>query len=214
LLKIIKKMFFKKEKILSDIEEIAQELKITREKKKLNLKDLSRQLNINIKYLEALESGNLEVLPSGIFDKTKRDTKQTEQEKKLYKNKQDIFSKQIIKGRNFLIFPKILKNIIILVFVFICFFYLGIYFKKIVYPPDLIILKPISNVVTKERSISVIGKTESEAQVTINDNFILLDKEGNFNKKINLKKGINIITITVKRKYGVKKIVRRQILVK
>lgn len=50
--------------------------------------------------------------------------------------------------------------------------------------------------------IEVIGKTEGEADILINDHFVVVDSEGNFNYQISLDEGENEIKIISKDKAG------------
>lgn len=220
---------FKHNKIFLDSETVAEQLRSARQAKKLKLDSISGKLNINIKYLEALEKGNFEKLPTGVYGKNflreysiflglnyKEIEKIFQKELDVIKKSpaKELFSRQVARAQYFLATPKIIKNIIILIVVLACFAYLGFAIKKFTSPPALVVENPNKNLVITEKTINVIGETEAESQVMINGNYVLSDTEGNFTKKINLKKGINIITITSKKKYGRENTIIRQILVK
>ena len=64
-----------------------------------------------------------------------------------------------------------------------------------------------------ENFIEVKGVTEPEAELSINGEAILNTNKGNFSTVINLKKGVNNIVITAKKKYSGQASVLRQILV-
>jgi len=66
---------------------------------------------------------------------------------------------------------------------------------------------------TAALSITVDGQTEPEAEIKINDEIILNNHNGYFSQTINLKKGLNNIVITAKKKYSQEITVTRQILV-
>ncbi|MEA3463979.1 MAG: helix-turn-helix domain-containing protein, partial [Patescibacteria group bacterium] len=200
-----------------------------RQEKKLKLKDIAKKLNINLKYLRALEAGEYKKLPTGIYEKKflmeyavylglnyneliKAFT--AEKNTVRHQGQKELFSKQVIKKRYFLALPKIIKSIIIVIVIIICFTYLGFGLKKIIAPPYLFVYSPEKNFITQNRFIKVIGKTEEEAQIIINGATVLSDATGEFAKTVNLKNGINIITITACKKYGRDKTVIRQVLVK
>ena len=126
--------------------------------------------------------------------------------------KQEIFSKQIIKGRDLLIISKIVRSFLIIVVVCACFIYLGFCLKEIIAPPELDIIEPKDNLITSQSFINIIGVTEPEAQVIINGELILINDNGSFTKKIDLKNGINTIIITAKKKYGREEVVKKQVL--
>ena len=75
------------------------------------------------------------------------------------------------------------------------------------------IIQPADNQTITKTQVDVIGLTESEAQVTVNGEQVLSDEKGMFVKKIDLKKGVNIIIIVAKKKYGPEKIIKKQVLV-
>ena len=64
--------------------------------------------------------------------------------------------------------------------------------------PSLEIIQPNDDTVISDEKgkIEIIGKTENEAEVLINDHLIVLDKEGNFKYNLNLSTGENKILIT------------------
>lgn len=87
------------------------------------------------------------------------------------------------------------------------------YFQKIISAPKLTIIYPEKNLLTKETAIEIKGQTEKEAEVKINGELILNNNNGNFSQTINLKKGLNTITINAQKKYSKESSVTRQILV-
>ncbi|MFH1427677.1 MAG: helix-turn-helix domain-containing protein [Patescibacteria group bacterium] len=224
---------FRPNKIKSENEIIAEDLKQARLRKKLNLKEIAKKININYKYLKILEKGEFDKLPAGIYGKnflkeyaiflgldyqkitkifSEMPTEGQSGEINKEKNK-ELFSKQIVKGSKLIIFPKIIKSIIIIMIVSGCFLYLGVCLNKIISPPRLNIVEPSDNLITKNSFINIIGTTEPEAEVTINGEFLSIDSDGSFTEKVNLKNGVNTLIITAKKKYGREIIVKKQILV-
>jgi len=220
---------FKKNKILSKNEEVAEQLRQARQAKKVKLKDVSRELNINYKYLKFLEKGEFAELPAGIYRKNflreyalylgldyKELAKvftEDSSEKAVSDKDKNFFSKQVIRGYNFLVVSKVVRSIIIVTVVLALFIYLGFCLEKIISPPEVNIIEPRDNLVTSNNSVIVYGLTEPEAQVTINGELVASSNDGVFNKEVNLKDGINTIIIEVKKKYGREIVIERQILV-
>ncbi|MDP2830593.1 MAG: hypothetical protein Q8O21_00840, partial [bacterium] len=128
--------------------------------------------------------------------------------------RQELFSKQVVKSRYFMAAPKIIKSAAIIAAASVCFIYLGYRLEKIVSPPNLSIYKPMENLITEKNSLQVVGKTEKEARIIINGELVLSNIEGEFNKTINLKNGINTITVTASNKYGRDNTIVKQVLVK
>ena len=222
-------MIFTSSKIFLDSETAAEQLRSARQAKGWKLADAALKLNINGKYLEAMEKGEWEKLPDGVYGKNflkeyalllgldynelyKLFEKESAAKEKV--RRKELFSRQLVKGRDFLAAPKIARSAIIAAAVIICLFYLGYRLQKIVSPPFLLITSPAENIMTAEKSIAVKGMAESESQVSINGEQALCDGEGNFSKTVDLKSGVNIITIVGRKKYGRENIITRQILVK
>jgi len=220
---------FKSNKIYLDSETVSEQLRSARQAKKLKLSLIAKKLNINEKYLIALEKGEYDQLPHGVYGKNflreyalflgldyKKLAADFETEINILepKRQKELFSKQIVKKRYLLAMPKILKNILIFLVICVCFIYLGYRINKIISPPMLIISNPSANLTTDKTSLQVTGQTEAEVNLIINGQTVLTDKSGKFSQNISLKNGINIITITANKKHGRGNTVVRQVLVK
>ncbi len=220
---------FKSNKIYLDSETVSEQLRSARQAKKLQLKQAAKKLNINEKYLAALEKGEYRELPRGVYGKNflreyalflgldyEKLAKDYDAEINLLepKRQKDLFSKQVIKARYLWTMPKILKNIFIFLIICVCFVFLGYRLNKIISPPFLVVNNPAKNLITSETTLLVSGQTEAEASLSINGQIVLSDKNGNFSKMISLKNGLNIITVTASKKYGRDKTIVGQVLVK
>jgi len=220
---------FKTNKIIEEKEEIAELLRTAREEKKVKLKEVAGKLKINIRYLEALEKGEFEKLPIGVYGKNflkeyaiflgldyKKIIKIFEEVDNLQKEKENknLFSKQKVKKHSLIIFPKILKFFLIIAIVVICFVYLGLSVKKVLEPPFLEVTEPSEDYISESYNINVVGSADSSAQVFVNGDLVFLNENGYFVKNINLKEGVNKIIVIAKKRYGRDKTIERQILVK
>lgn len=220
---------FKSKKIFLDSETVAEQLRSARQKRGLKIEAVAKELSINKKYLEALEKGNFNKVPAGAYSKNflkeyclflgiNRDEIIEIFQKELDAGKRapqkELFSKQVAKARYFIAAPKIIKNLILAIIIIACLTYLGMAVKKITAPPFLSIDSPGNNFVTNNKNLNIIGLTEAESEILINGKNISSDSSGKFSEEINLKEGINIITITAKKKYSRENTIIRQILVK
>lgn len=220
---------FKSNKISLNSENISEQLRAARKAKNLKLEDIAKKLNIGRKYLEALEKDEYDKLPPGVYGKNflreyavflgldhgelaKSFT--AENQTKQSGERQELFSKQVVKSRYFMAAPKIIKSAAVIAAASVCFIYFGYRLEKIVSPPSLSIYKPAENLITEKNSLEIIGKTEKEARIIINGELVLSNTAGDFNKTINLKNGINIITITASNKYGRDNTIVKQVLAK
>lgn len=210
-------------------ENIGAKLQQARAFKSLSLEQISQKIKVKPDYLQALEDNNYQKLPSGLYSKSYlkkyADFLGLNYEdlisghKKLNHNgvtdeNSNPFSQPIIKKSKFIIFPRLIRNILAALVVLICLIYLGFYIKKIFFAPYLIISQPEKNLLTLNNSLDVVGQTEPEAEVRINNELVLNNKNGNFSRTITLKKGLNNIVITAKKKYSQTRVVTRQILIK
>lgn len=204
---------------------LGEELRRLRTYKNIRIDDVAKKLNIRAEYLLAIEAEDFFSLPAGLYGKNfiKRyakylgvDSKFVEKylsETQTMIREENPFSQKILKKRKFLIFPRIIRNGLIALAVIICFLYLLFYFKKIILAPELVIIEPARNLMIKESHITITGKTEKEAEVKINGELVLNNNDGNFSQTVNLRKGINNLEITAKKKYSREILIIRQILV-
>jgi transcriptional regulator with XRE-family HTH domain len=219
---------FRSSKIKIEKENLGEQLKKARVDKEIKIIDAAQQLGISQVYLEAIEKGNFQELPKGIYGKNfvkeyseflgldsneliKRYIKETDG--KSRQNKNDPFSKKVLGAQYFLTIPKAIKNIFIVLILVVCLVYLGYYLNNIISPPILIIESPNDDYITKERHVIVRGQTEVETEIIINDDKVLIDNEGRFFKDLNLKNGLNTIVIEAKKKYSRTNTVIRKVLV-
>lgn len=206
-------------------ENFGDKLRQIRLGKNLKLENIAQSLGIRREYLAALEDGRLEDLPSGLYGKSflkkyaqklKISKQEISAQLKIMSAKErgeDPFSQKIAKKRDFIIFPKFLRNSLIILAILACLSYLIFYFNRSLRPPDLIITHPVGNLLITDNYIDIKGWTEAETEVKINDSLVLSDDGGHFSQTVNLKKGLNTITITAKKKYSRENIELRQILV-
>ena len=220
---------FSSNRIKTDADAIAEQLRACRQAKNLKLDHISRELGIRQIYLDALERGNFDSLPEGAYGKNflreYAGYLQLDAQKllEMYANevcrkergaKGELFTQQRVKSGFSVTIPGVLKNVLVLAALALCFSYLGFYLERITSSPELTILFPAENFTTGEYSVTVTGDTEPETEIIVNGEPVLSDLTGGFSKEISLKNGINVITITAKKKYGRENVITRQILVK
>jgi cytoskeletal protein RodZ len=202
-----------------------EKLRQTRLSKNLKLEDIAKRINIRPEYLSALEEEHFEKLPAGLYGKNfikeyasllglnVKEIMKDWDEQIFNSSPGDPFSRKIINRNKFIIFPKLIRNLLVIGAIVICFLYLIFYFKNLVLPPSLIITQPATNLALTGTNILISGQTETTAEVTINDEIVLNNHDGYFSQTINLKKGLNSVVIKAKKKYSSEQTVTRQILV-
>ena len=218
---------FNQKQIQSGAEHIAEMLKTARRDKELSLKSAAKQTGIRLAYLEALENGELHKLPAGVYGKNylreyalllqidpspllqsfdqETNTKNDSQEK--------MFIERAKHTQFFLAIPKIFKFLVVLLGVSLLVMYLVFYLRNLTEAPYLEIINPPGDITISSTSINIIGKTEGEAEITINDEIVLSNEKGEFELEVFLKKGLNTISVSSQKKYSQTSIINRKILV-
>ncbi len=218
---------FTQAKIHLDADTISEQLRAARQERNIKIEKAARETRISLKHLNALEKGQFDLLPKGLYGKNylieyatylRLDAKRLAD---LYENEvrpvkavtsRELFDVQVIKSHYFLSFPKILRGLIIAVLVFVVVLYVVFRLKSIITPPYLNIITPVDNTALFVSNVELKGVTEAETQISINGEQLISDSSGNFSKAIGLKKGINFITVTAKKKYGSEKTEIRRVL--
>lgn len=80
--------------------------------------------------------------------------------------------------------------------------YLGLQYQKLKQPPLLRLEQPKGNVVTAERRLDLLGKTDTDATVTVNNIAVPIRNDGKFFDQVTLEPGINQISVTATSRYG------------
>lgn len=183
-------------------------LKNTRLDRELDLLEISKKLKIPVKSLTAIENEDIVNFPqepycslivkdyadflglngSNILCLFRRDF---DQKKKNKNNTRQLFS----------FTPQFTFKVSIIVILILFSLYLVFEYIKFNQPPKLKVNWPLDAVITNT-SINLTGTTDIESTIRINDDLIIVDNQGNFNKKIDLTEGENRITIESKSPSG------------
>lgn len=200
------------------------QLRQARQDHGLSLEEAAKKINLKASYLLALEENRFDKLPAGIYGK--RFLKEYANylgldyqkllndfgEQSTVVNGGDPFSQKIVKSHKLMVFPRLIRNLLILLIIVIIGVCLLFYLKNIVSPPTLTIFFPPANLSTPDTSLVIRGQSENGTEVKINNEPMFIDLNGNFSKTINLKRGTNFITVSAQKKYGRKTTITRQII--
>lgn len=91
--------------------------------------------------------------------------------------------------------------------------YFGFQLTKIISPPPISLSSPKDGLVTTERAMSIEGTTENEVSLVINGKQISPDEKGRFKDAIDLREGLNIITVVGSKKHSKAMTVTRRVIV-
>lgn len=221
------------QKKIDSIESLGEKLKNHRQEMGLTIIKVANLLNINSRYLRALEEDDYEKLPSEIYTKNIINDYAKflrlnpisvialfEKEKQIYNriskiNKTKVKKKtRLNKLLHIFLKPQTIKYSFIALAFLLVLGYIAFSINKIFTPPELIITEPFEqSIITSEQSITIAGITEKETELTINNKQILCDENGRFELLMDLQKDLNIIKISSKKKHSNPNIVYRQIIV-
>jgi cytoskeletal protein RodZ len=176
-------------------------LKNTRLDKEWELSDISKKLKVPVKYLEALEDEEINCYPQepycSLIIKDYADYLGLNGKDVLSLFRRDFEQKNKTKNSpkdSFSFTPKLTFTIAIIMVVILFVIYLIFEYYKFHLPPKLKINWPLEATVSAS-TIEINGVTDLESTIRINDDLIMVDPDGSFQKKIILTSGENLITI-------------------
>lgn len=211
-------------KALQRSKTLGERLKKVREDSGITLEEAAKKTQIQKKYLQAIEEGDYAALPGAVyiegFLKKYAEFLEVSSDfvlslyhhhdkktlKKRYRQSFTVKSQDRVKVR---VTPRMIKLFLIILVIGACLTYVGFEVAKIFSPPRLEISGPADYIIVNQSVIEVKGATQPEASLYINDQQVFLSDQGNFSEQVNLKEGINEITISaIKEKSKPRTIVR------
>lgn len=194
-------------------------LKNAREKQGILLSDVEKKIKVRAKFLQAIESDNLNLFSSkiyitGIIKNYARflgldDKKVLAFFRRDYERKEEVKFKTRISSKY--LTPETKRAVLIIISLIILFFgmYFGYQLKQYLSPPTLTVISPLTNTFTIEDKVKFVGKTDKDAAVTIFGERIYEDKNGIFTYDFPLKNGKNELTIEIVGANGKKTVVQK-----
>jgi transcriptional regulator with XRE-family HTH domain len=199
---------------------LGEKLKKIRSERRIGLSDISRFTKIQLKYLENIEEGLYENLPSDVYVKgfLKSYAKflgvngesliRLYQKERGIKRSLDKNGNNCIKQPEFLnispwVFgPKAMIFLSLAILILAGFFYVYKELGSFANNPKLVILAPEPNATTTNDFITIEGKVEKDAKLFINDQIVIIDDEGGFKENITLQVGTNFINVRCLNRFG------------
>jgi cytoskeletal protein RodZ len=105
----------------------------------------------------------------------------------------------IMGNKKVKITPKNIAIILSTIFLLGILSYLGYQIYQFQSPPEIKITTPENELTISEDTIEVLGVTDTNSTLFINDNPVEIDDNGNFDYQVELNPGVNIITILAKK---------------
>lgn len=201
-------------------------LKEARLAKGYSLDEVESETKIRVKFLAAMEADQFDELPSPAISRgfvhnyadfldlnstvvlafLRRQTTETPKASLLPKGITQPLNRsglQLTPGR----FLATLLGVLAAIFLL----YLAFQYRQIHEPPRLSIESPKSELITTEKRIEVIGKTDTDATVTVNGVSVLVRSDGGFFDQVTLEPGVNKITVVATSRFGKSVTVTRDI---
>lgn len=118
---------------------------------------------------------------------------------------------QPLKGaRAVVITPKRIVLIVFIIFLVLVGLYFYWQIGFLTRAPELEVSQPPTDITTIQATFEIIGKTIPNAYLTVNNQEVYIDKEGNFKTEIELSEGVNIVKVEVKNRFNkTNEIIRR-----
>lgn len=207
---------------------IGQRLQEERLAKGLTLDEVSKDIKIKSSFLAAIEDGKYDKLPSSAYAQgfvsnysqylgvSKKEAlalfRREFDEKKIYKVLPEGFSRSgefpsyRIKLQQTALFG-------IVALVLLCAYLLYQYRYAFLNPP-LDILQPVDKAVLSSPHLTVIGKTDPNAAVFVNNEVVFLNSDGEFTKQIDLFPGDGVLQIRAVNRFGKETRIERHVEVK
>jgi len=206
-----------------------QVLKEERERKFYTLEEIEKATKIRKELLEALEAGQYQKLPPPTFIqgfiKSYGKFLKLDQEKLLAIFRREFSDRahpprvletfsHPVDEKKFRLTPGRVLGSIVLGLVIIFFVYLWFEYRFLVGGPFLEVDQPGNQLSTNSVAVQVIGRTDPEAKLAINNQEIGVDPSGKFSQEIKLSDNMNTLVITATTKSGKVTTVSRTVFLK
>lgn len=208
---------------------VGQLLKETREAKLYSLEEVEKHTKIRKELLEALENDNYDKLPPLTFiqgfvknygkflgidpNKLMAILRRDFESKKHPPVVLESFSKPLSKKRIF-ITPSRLIGVVVAAIVIGFFAYLWIEYRQFVGAPKLELTSPVQGQTVEMTSVLIEGSTDPEVRITVNEQEVGTDSDGNFKEEVKLSSSVNTITVVATSKFGQSSKVERTVYIK
>lgn len=194
-------------------------LRDARERKKISLRDVEKQIKVREQFIRALEedkwySFTSRIYVTGILKNYARFLGLDERKilaffRREYERSEELRFKEKV-STSYLSSDS--KKTLLAGFILICVLLVG-YFSYQLFqylkPPNVYIISPTSMIFKREQTVKIIGRTEKEAAITIMGERIYQNKEGIFEYVLALKQKENALSIEVIGANGKKTVIER-----
>jgi cytoskeleton protein RodZ len=218
---------FKKRQLKSD-KSLSEQLKEVRRTGKLTFEQIAIETKIPKKYLRALEEGKYEELPAEVYVRGFLENYASylgfPQDEVLtqYRRERGVsgrkapsldLPKRSVEQPKLTITPRTLGLTTAAVLLLTVVGYLITQITGFASPPKLEITGPVADARVSSERVKVAGKTESDAQVFINNQPIPTDTDGSFSEVVTLPSGTNSLRVVARDQNGRERVEVRSVVV-
>ena len=201
-------------------------LKEVRAAKGYTLEQVEEATKIRLRFLEAMEADDFRKLPSLAYAKgfvknyaeflglDSRTTLAFFRRQTLEVSKSAILPKGVVEPLNrspLQLTPGKFLALLVAGLVSIFLLYLGWQYKQIQQPPRLSLDAPADQLVTADKRIEVIGRTDPDATAIVNGVSVLVRSDGRFYEQMSLNPGVNKIIVSATSRFGKTVTVSREV---
>lgn len=200
---------FKTKKIRSK-KTLSEIFKDVRTKRKISLSEAEVGTKVRARFLCAIEEGRWDTLPQSAYVRgfisayskfLELDTNEmlklfnSEMSFRKKEDSQKISYNQSIKETRVLVTPKLIAYSSVVVLVLLMFSYIIYQLFSFAGAPDLKIISPQNNIIMESDSLNLIGVTDIDTFVTVNDENVPVSSDGKFVLDLKLHRGVNVINV-------------------
>jgi cytoskeletal protein RodZ len=195
---------------------LGEKLRALRHDRTYNIEQVATATHLHPSIIEALESNDYCQLPQGIYSRQFLRTYirflggdeqyflecfEAERGSCDFVDPM-LVPRQKVRRARFIVTPRILKFLSLSAAMALVLVYLGFQVHAIITPPTIEIISPTDGLSTDSAIVSVRGRVFEESQVSVNGESILLNKDGTFMAEVDLRRGLNLITVEAKKRYS------------
>jgi len=197
---------------------LGEKLRQLREEAQIDLAEIAKNTRVRKEYLERIEQGKFNELPPDVYVKgflksyagylgidSRNIIEQYEKERGIQNNLKKINFPKVKKSRfnlpSITITPRAFSVVFFSLFLIAGFFYFYKEIDKFSENPRLVIIQPLSDISIDGSSIEIIGLTDKNNKISINDQPVFVNEEGEFQENIGLQKGLNEITVKAENRF-------------
>lgn len=196
---------------------LGEKLQKIRAEYRVNLADVVRETGIRREYLEYLERGEYVKLPADVYIRgflrsyarflgvdPKALVRLYERERSIAKNlgkepekALSATAKPQRKFSFFVVTPKVMIGGVVAMCVLGIALYLYQEYRTFVAEPYLVLLEPLNGQMVSSDESTVVGKTDRDAKLFLNNQLVFVDESGGFRERVRLQPGVNTVTVKV-----------------